>query len=100
MSLRDPERPQPLQVSQAAIQHQDGTVFTVPRPGRHGNVFQLMLAERGLGAYKGSIQGFVTNLGQFVTRKEAAQIAFREKQYKPEQMPDEPQQTLMTEDLW
>jgi hypothetical protein len=62
----------------AAIRHADGTVFTVPRPGRHHDVIAAMTQARkpyngpGIGQH---VQGFVTDTGRFVDRYEARRIA-------------------------
>ena len=56
-----------------AIQH-DGEVFSLPAPNRHHNVISMM-AEKGYGAGDMHDQGFITNTGRFVDRREALVIA-------------------------
>jgi hypothetical protein len=93
--LRMPLR-EKLRVQQAAIQTQTGEVFTVPRPGRHGDVLRV-LSDKGVSQI-GRLPGFVLSDGRFVDRKEAAQIAFRAGQYltPPATQPG----LLFSEDLW
>ena len=53
----------------------DGKVYWVPQPGRHHNVAFKMVQETGNGV-AGEIQGFITDQDVFVTRLEAAKIAY------------------------
>jgi hypothetical protein len=79
----------------AAIMGSDGTVYSVPPPGRHHNV----IASMG-GKYRiddDPKQGFVTSTGRFVERYEGKQIARREGQLLDRASPS-PQ--LFSEDVW
>jgi len=66
-------------IDRAAIKHADGTVFTVPRPGRHHTVIAHMREQgkpfRDPKFQQRHVQGFVTDTGRFVDRKEACAIA-------------------------
>ena len=66
----------------------DGTVYT---GRRHGDVIRANIKKR-IGV-KG-VQGFVTTDGKFVSRSEAAKIAFKSGQIK------KPTSLLMSEDLY
>jgi hypothetical protein len=95
------DRDLPEQIEMAAIQHADGTVFTVPRPGRHHDVIAVMKAagkpfNEQRFEYR-HVQGFVTSTGRFVDRYEAKVIA-RERHQLLERasLSDE----LFSEDVW
>jgi hypothetical protein len=63
-----------VKIKSAAIKTKDGRVFV----GRsHAEIFQMM-KDCGVVCNRGCVQGFVTDtgIGDFVDRKEAAQIAF------------------------
>ena len=74
-------------IREAAIRDKDGRVY-VGR--RHNEIFPLMTEEQ----IKGSVQGFITYDGFFVTRAEAAKIAFDCGQIT------EPKDHLFSEDLY
>ena len=80
----------------AAIQDADGTVFSVPRPGRHPDVIKLMVSLGKPTPVKGQ-QGFVTNQGRFVDRIEGKTIAKEANQLieRASKLPK-----LFSEDLW
>ncbi len=83
----------------SAVKLSDGRVYSVPKPGRHGHVFVMFkeMRERGDGVPKeGQIQGFVTNTGRFVDRKEGAELALSNGQIKKLNWPPD----LYSEDLW
>jgi len=79
----------------------DGTVYSVPAPGRHHNVMRHMWdtwgdkpgEERFI---RGETQGFITSTGRFVMRKPAVRIAKRAGQIEEPQWPP----LLYSEDLW
>lgn len=68
----------PETVEMSAIKHADGTVFTVPRPGRHNHVIEEMKRQGKPWNSPDEArheQGFVTSTGRFVGRHEARKIA-------------------------
>lgn len=76
----------------------NGTIFSLPRPGRHCDVFKDMRENHGIENVLGpDNQGFVTSTGRFVGRQEAMRIAKAAKQIERGKFqPD----TLFSEDLW
>lgn len=61
-----------LRIVAAAIRDIDGKVWSVPPPGRHHDVIQLMRAEGYTGPVSGEDQqGFLLNDGRFCRRKAA-----------------------------
>lgn len=82
-------------IEQAAIRV-GTTVYSVPRPGRHGDVFAFMRTQ-GCDDV-GFDQGFKTSQRNFVDREEAMRIARRAGQIlkDPTFQPD----TLFSEDVW
>ena len=88
-----------LTVCQAAIQEKlpgnvRGKVYSLPRPGRHPNVRDVMRAE----GYNGSLewQGFLLSDGTFADRKRAAAVALAAGQIESLNWPP----NLYSEDLW
>lgn len=79
----------------AAIRH-NGVIYSVPRPGRHHNVCQLMF-ENGLPTEAMREQGFLTSEHRFVNRYEAAAIARAAGQIVREPTPPD---MLTSEDVW
>lgn len=79
----------------AAIRDHDGTVYSVPRPGRHHHVIHLM-ASKGLKTPITGEQGFVTSDGEFVRRTPAGRIAIKAGQIKELKWPPQ----MYSEDLW
>lgn len=79
----------------AAIRYK-GTVYSVPRPGRHHHVV-LLMAMRGLGPETMHDQGFVTNKGRYVDRQEGVVIARNAGQIIKKTSPDN---YLFSEDVW
>jgi hypothetical protein len=63
-------------IDMAAVLHANGTLYAVPRPGRHHNVIRIM---NELGVWQTDEgrheQGFVTSTGRFVRRVAARRIA-------------------------
>ncbi len=89
----------PERIEAAAILW-EGQIYTLPRPARHGDLFKAN-CEVVNGVVRGKIlggeQGFVTNKGRFVDRKEGCQIAHAANQIiRQTGGPN----TLYTEDLW
>lgn len=85
------------EIIQVAILHKD-IIHTMPRPKRHADVVIAMAKEvEGKIIPAVGVQGFLTNTGRFVDRKEGAKIALatgqiKELKYQPN--------TLFSEDLW
>ena len=87
-------------ITQAAIQTEDGKVYTAPRPARHSDLFKtharivegILISPLAAGE-----QGFVTNSGRFVDREEALTIAAAAKQIIKKHGT---LSRLFTEDLW
>lgn len=73
-----------------------GVVYTVPRPGRHHDVFKVMPRHHTLSSHIDG-QGFITSTGRFVDRKEAALIARAANQLIREPTPS---YMLTSEDVW
>lgn len=86
-------------VDVAAIRVDEGTVYQVPRPGRHHNVIQLIREAGYEGHVNGPRQGFVLSDGRFVGREEALAIALESGQVKLEGC-HAPGVGLFSEDLW
>lgn len=84
-----------ITIEMAAIRDHDGTVYTVPRPGRHHHVIRLM-ADKGIATPITGEQGFVTSEGKFVRRTIAGQIAIKAGQIEVLKCPPQ----LYSEDLW
>lgn len=85
------------QILQAAILASDGvTVYTQPRPSRHGTIMQAAWA-LGHGKIGPDHQGFITTTGRFVGRAEAFEIAHMAGQILGA---DAESGHLMTEDVW
>jgi hypothetical protein len=93
----------------AAIKDSDGKIWTLPKPARHGNIILEIVKAKV--AMANHIQGFVTNDGTFLNRKEARQHAIDCKQpfycYNPKDssqrfVDNNPQANgeLFSEDLW
>jgi hypothetical protein len=78
----------------AAIYYGD-FIFSVPAPGRHNHVINLMY-EMGFQTPIGGEQGFLTSTGWFVRRKPAVWIAQQAGQIDEPKWGDQ----LYSEDLW
>lgn len=76
-------------IVKAAIK-KNGVVYSVDRPGRHRQVFDIMPDTLN------AEQGFLTSSGAFVDRVEAGKIAVASGQIKWLKWPPQ----LFTEDLW
>lgn len=84
--------PPKLWIASAAI-NAGGLIFSLARPARHSDIIRAM-SETVEGRPLVGVQGFVTNDGRFLGRKEAAKLAFESGQIA--EFRDE----LFTEDLW
>lgn len=78
----------------AALLHESG-IHSVEPPERHYHIIKN-LAKQGFDIPIKGKQGFLTNKGRFVNRKEAADIALKAGQIKNLIAPP----NLFTEDLW
>lgn len=78
----------------AAAIHQGGVILSLPPPARHHTVMRHMVDDLGVKAPVIGKQGFVTSAGRFVSREEAAQMAYANGQIRD----DKP--VLYSEDLW
>lgn len=96
----------------AAIKDENGKVWSVPQPGRHGHVIRLMVDNGGKA--RSGIQGFVDESGKFYNRNEAVKHAIESGQQfwcynpgdssqrfkiDPPKGPNKPRE-LFSEDLW
>jgi hypothetical protein len=88
-------------VDRAAIWHR-GRTYSVARPGRHHDVIRAM-DSAGIDPAQGH-QGFITNAGRFVDRKQAMQIAIAAGQLLPLVQDGVPMERtspeLFSEDVW
>lgn len=80
----------------AAAVRADIVTLSVPSPGRHHHVLHAM-ARLGMAVTGPEAQGFITNRGRFVDRKEGLWIAQKADQIKEKQ--GNPN-ILFSEDLW
>ena len=85
----------PIEIIEQAAIKVDDTTYSVPRPGRHIDVYGYMRS-RGVNDL-GEQQGFKTNLRHFVDRKEAREIAERAGQIRAGAIASS---DLFSEDLW
>ena len=86
---RGPEKEEIEKIVKSAVMV-NGLVYTGKR---HNDAIQAAVRETGIRPITGE-QGFVTNTGRFVSRQEAAQIAFEAGQTK------ELKDKLFSEDVW
>jgi hypothetical protein len=82
-----------ITIAKAAIEL-NGSIYTMPRPFRHGHIIYMMVHEYMLPAPINGRQNFVTNTHRFVTREDAAVIALHAGQIKGHR------KQLFSEDLW
>jgi hypothetical protein len=80
----------------AAAVLQDGVIYSAPAPGRHHHVMMQMLGQ-GVYVDHTHIQGFVTDTGVFLNRKDALAVASGAGQLIRKTAPD---YELFSEDLW
>ena len=80
-----------------AIKAEDGTVYSLSKPNRHGAVIVKMVHEGcQKPVTKNAIQGFILDDGDFVDRSVGLEIAKKNGQYKPKYVRGK----LFSEDLW
>lgn len=83
-----------MKIVAAAILY-EGRLYTLPQPARHSHVIGVIWHEIKK-QVAGETQGFVTDEGKFVDRKEALRIATEAGQItEPSGLPE-----LYSEDLW
>lgn len=87
---------QPLRVVRAAILDKFGGVHSLPRPARHDDIINSMVA-KGLPRPITGEQGFLLNDGRFVMRKAAAHIAISAGQCTKIELPG---MGLLSQDVW
>jgi hypothetical protein len=84
-------------IERAAIFY-NNVIYSVPRPGRHHTVIQMMAKDNfPTEAMSLKNQGFVTSTGRFVDRYEGAKIARAAGQIIREPTPPD---MLTSEDVW
>ena len=88
-----------LRVDRAAIRINDGTLFSVDRPGRHHDVIREIRESGYTGPVGGDRQGFILSNGNFVMRKAALRVAIKAGQVLREEC-HAPAVGLFSEDVW
>lgn len=88
-------------IAAAAVLH-EGVIYSKPRPHRHHHILHehVVTDEKGnilRGKLLGGRQGFVTDTGRFVDRREACEIAREANQIVQKHGPDD---VLFSEDMW
>jgi hypothetical protein len=88
----------------AAAIERNGLVYSIQRPARHHNVMRQMAAA-GIPIPIEGTQGFLTNTGRFVDRREARLIADKARQIKARIGDDgvpysATHKDLFSEDVW
>jgi len=73
-----------------------GKVYSVPRPGRHDNIARCLYVYGAHLDLEGEVQGFLTNRGEFLTRRTAKAVAMHAGQIVRTVNPDE----LFSEEMW
>jgi hypothetical protein len=82
-------------ITHVAIMQQD-RIYSLPKPNRHADVIRMMIVEHGMEGPMTGIQGFLTEIGGFMNRKDAAKLAVDTRQVKNLSVEGE----LFSEDLW
>lgn len=82
-----------------AIRLDDGEVFSLPAPNRHHDVIREIRRARGMDVHvSGDRQGFITDAGEFLSRKQALDVANIQGQII--KGPSAPVHGLFSEDVW
>ena len=89
----------PERILEAAIKTPNGVVHS-PKPARHGDIIHALAEKTGKPVPGDWEQGFVTTRLRFVSRREAFEIAVRERQLKPRREGQYNGPELYSEDLW
>lgn len=74
----------------------EGVVWAMPKPNRHHNIIRWLAGELNFKKPVQGTQGFYTDTGEFLDRKQAHALALANGQCKD---PDHPRE-LFSEDLW
>jgi hypothetical protein len=83
----------------AAIRLADGTIYSVPRPGRHHDVIRV-IREAGITTpIRQDQQGFLLSDGRWAKRMPALMVALKAGQIK-EPLPPHSCHGLFSEDVW
>jgi hypothetical protein len=83
-------------IKQAAVKCGD-TIYTLPRPKRHPDIYEYIYNRVGLVELRKGVDGFLTDTNRFVDRCEAYEIANNANQIISE---DATPAALYTEDLY
>ena len=83
-------------ITGVAIIHEDGSIASLPKPNRHGDVIHMMVDAGHSKPVKGE-QGFILSNGEFVGRKFALRLAREGNQLLPNKGK---LNQLYSEDLW
>ena len=83
-------------ITHVAIKY-DGTVFSLPKPNRHHDVIRMIARLNGVGIAGPDVQGFVTDTGIFLGRRQAMLYALDHEQVLN---PVGHITQLYSEDLW
>ena len=81
-----------MRIVAASVRTKDGTTWTLAPPARHCHIQRTLTKESLINAE----QGFQTNCGRFLTRKQALAVVRRNGQLKGELLGS----VLTSEDLW
>jgi len=76
----------------------DGVIYSTERPGRHYTIIKQLIEEKNFKSPIKGIQGFVTNNGRFLNRKEALELAVKNNQVELKNCINK--FNLFSEDLW
>jgi hypothetical protein len=82
-------------ITGVAVKTKDGTIYSSQKPNRHHHIIH-QITERNPEIMIGSVQGFVTDKGEFVDRKVGAQHVIECGQIDKLNWPP----NLYSEDLW
>ena len=83
-------------IDRAAIRLINGNIKSLPRPYRHPDILLSINFEDAVG----KVEGFLTDAGEFVNRKEAYKIAKAAGQILPQEDYEGRPNELYTEDMW
>jgi hypothetical protein len=89
-----------MRVTRVAIKTADG-VFSLPRPNRHHHILRFLFSQ-GPRDYNSEVEGFTDEYGNFLTRREAYEIAAKNGQIDRSWHPPNSYDgdKLFSEDLW
>ena len=89
-----------MKIVAVALKSKQGLIFTLPAPARHGHVISYMnydqIKEHPLTAE----QGFLTDEGQFINRKQAMYVATEANQILEHMEHKLPKNELYSKHLW